>query len=129
MKMRGMRIDGGEGGICKLLKTSTDQMTAKDNAEARKTRRFAGTVPVHPSTIEIWSSCLPDYFGGEVMADIERISAQQTHAKAESNKALLVCAYDDEAKCRMVNLEGSISFASFKSRVNSLPKSQEIIFY
>jgi hypothetical protein len=29
----------------------------------------------------------------------------------------------------MVNLEGSVSFASFKSRVNSLPKSQEIIFY
>ena len=67
--------------------------------------------------------------GGGAMADIERISAQQTHAKAESNQALLVCAYDDEAKCRMVNLEGSISFASFKSRVNSLPKSQEIIFY
>jgi hypothetical protein len=63
------------------------------------------------------------------MADIERISAQQTHAKAESNQALLVCAYDDEAKCRKLNLEGSISFASFKSRVNSLAKSQEIIFY
>ena len=63
------------------------------------------------------------------MADIERISAQQTHTQAESNRALLVCAYEDEAKCRMVNLEGSVSFASFKSRVNSLPKSQEIIFY
>jgi hypothetical protein len=41
----------------------------------------------------------------------------------------LVCAYEDEAKCRMLNLDGSISFTSFKSRVNSLPKSQEIIFY
>jgi hypothetical protein len=63
------------------------------------------------------------------MADIERISVQQAHAKSKSNQALLVCAYEDEAKCRMVNLEGSVSFASFKSRVNSLPKSQEIIFY
>ena len=63
------------------------------------------------------------------MADIERISAQQAHTKAKSNQALLVCAYDDEAKCRMVNLEGSISFTSFKSRVQSLPKSQEVIFY
>jgi hypothetical protein len=63
------------------------------------------------------------------MADIERISAQQTHTRAESNQALLVCAYEDEAKCRMVNLEGSISFTSFKSRVNSLPMSQEVIFY
>jgi hypothetical protein len=63
------------------------------------------------------------------MADIDRISAQQANAKAKSNQALLVCAYEDEAKCRMVNLEGSISFTSFKSRVSSLPKSQEIIFY
>jgi hypothetical protein len=63
------------------------------------------------------------------MADIERISAQQANAKANSNRALLVCAYEDEAKCRMLNLEGSISFANFKSWVNSLPKSQEIIFY
>jgi hypothetical protein len=65
----------------------------------------------------------------EVMADVERISAQQAHTKAKSNQALLVCAYEDEAKCRMLNLDGSISFTSFKSRVNSLPKSQEIIFY
>jgi hypothetical protein len=70
-----------------------------------------------------------NYFGGNVMADIERINAQQAHTKIKSNQALLVCAYEDEAKCRMVNLEGSISFTTFKSRVNSLPKSQEIIFY
>ena len=61
------------------------------------------------------------------MADIKRISVQQAHAK--TNQALLVCAYEDEAKCRMLNLDGSISFTSFKSRVNSLSKSQEIIFY
>jgi hypothetical protein len=63
------------------------------------------------------------------MADIERISAEQTHAKVKSNQALLVCGYEDDAKCRMLNLEGSISFSNFKSRVGSLPKSQEIIFY
>jgi hypothetical protein len=63
------------------------------------------------------------------MADIQRISAQQAHAKTKANQALLVCAYEDEAKCRMLNLEGAISFTSFTSRVNSLPKSQEIIFY
>jgi hypothetical protein len=63
------------------------------------------------------------------MADIQRLDAQQAHTKAKSNQALLVCAYEDEAKCRMLNLDGSVSFANFKSRVNSLPKSQEIIFY
>jgi hypothetical protein len=63
------------------------------------------------------------------MAEIERISAQETHTKAKANQALLVCAYEDEAKCRMFNLDGSISFTSFKSRVNSLSKCQEVIFY
>ena len=63
------------------------------------------------------------------MADIERISAQLAHAKTKANQALLVCAYEDDAKCKMLNLEGSMSFTSFKSRVQSLPKSQEIIFY
>ena len=63
------------------------------------------------------------------MADIKRISVQQAHAKTDTKQGLLVCAYEDEAKCRMLNLEGSISFTNFKSRVGSLPKSQEIIFY
>jgi hypothetical protein len=63
------------------------------------------------------------------MADIERISAQQAHTKTKSNQALLVCAYDDEAKCRRLSLDGSISFASLQSRTASLPKTQEIIFY
>ena len=63
------------------------------------------------------------------MADIERISAQQAHTKTKSNQALLVCAYEDEAKCRAVNLEGSISLTSFQSKATSLPKSQEIIFF
>jgi hypothetical protein len=63
------------------------------------------------------------------MADIQRLDAQEARTKVKSNQALLVCAYEDEAKWRRFNLDGSISFASFKSRVNSLPKSQETIFY
>jgi hypothetical protein len=63
------------------------------------------------------------------MSDIERISVQQAHAKTKANQALLVCAYEDEAKCRMLNLEGSISFIKFQPRAASLPKTQEIIFY
>ena len=63
------------------------------------------------------------------MAEIQRISVQQAHAKTKANQALLVCAYEDEAKCKMFNLKGSISFTSFKSQAQSLAKSQEIIFY
>ena len=61
------------------------------------------------------------------MADIERISVKQAREKA--HQALLVCAYENEAKHRMFNLDGSISLANFRSRLASLPKTQEIIFY
>jgi hypothetical protein len=63
------------------------------------------------------------------MADIERIPVEEAHQKVHANHALLVCAYEDEAKCRKVNLEGSLSLTTFQSRVGSLPKTQEIIFY
>ena len=63
------------------------------------------------------------------MADIQRISVQQAHAKTKAKQALLVCAYEDEAKCQRLNLEGSISFTSLQSRTAALPKTQEIIFY
>lgn len=61
------------------------------------------------------------------MTEIKRISVQEARAKA--GQSLLVCAYDDEAKCKSVNLDGSISLAALRSRASSLPKSQEIIFY
>jgi hypothetical protein len=63
------------------------------------------------------------------MATIERIGVQDARRMTEAGQALLVCAYADEAKCRMVNLAGSVSLTNFESRVGSLPKSQEIIFY
>jgi len=63
------------------------------------------------------------------MADIERISVGDAHRKVAANQALLVCAYEDDAKCRMVNLEGSMSLTSFQSKAASLPKDQEIIFF
>ena len=61
------------------------------------------------------------------MADIERITAKQ--ARERIPEALLVCAYENEAKYRIFNLEGSISLANFRSRLASMPKTQEIIFY
>ena len=63
------------------------------------------------------------------MADVERISVEEAHRKVKANQALLVCAYEDEAKYRKLNLDGSISLGSFQSRVASLPKRQGLIFY
>ena len=61
------------------------------------------------------------------MPDIGRISVKQARGKA--HQALLVCAYENEVKRRMFNLDGLISLANFRSRLASLPKMQEIIFY
>lgn len=63
------------------------------------------------------------------MADIVRVGVEEACRKVTAGQALLVCAYEDEAKCRMLNLDGSISLSTFESRVGSLPKSREIIFY
>ena len=63
------------------------------------------------------------------MEKIERINVVEAHTKVAANEALLVCAYEDEAKCRVLNLDGSISLTSFQSKAASLPKSQEIIFF
>jgi len=63
------------------------------------------------------------------MADIERISVDDARRKVTAHEALLVCAYEDDAKCRMVNLDGSISLTSFQAQAASLPKNQEIIFF
>ena len=63
------------------------------------------------------------------MADVERISAEEAYKRVKTGQALLVCAYEDEDKCRRLNLDGSISFTTLQSRAASLPKNQEIIFY
>jgi hypothetical protein len=63
------------------------------------------------------------------MADVSRIGVEEARRKVTAGGALLVCAYDDEEKCNKANLEGSISMGQFASRVATLPKEQEIIFY
>jgi hypothetical protein len=61
--------------------------------------------------------------------DIDRISVEEARRKVRANEALLVCAYEDEKKCRVLNLDGSISLTNFQARAASLPKNQEIIFF
>ena len=63
------------------------------------------------------------------MSNVERISVQEARKKTQANQALLVCAYEDDAKCKALDLEGSISFTDFQSKAASLPKNQEIIFF
>jgi hypothetical protein len=63
------------------------------------------------------------------MGQVERVSPQAIRHAIQSGNALLVCAYEDEEKCRKMNLEGSITLQEFRSRMPSLPKEKEIVLY
>ena len=63
------------------------------------------------------------------MAEIQRIDPEEARQHVRSGQALLVCAYEDEAKCGSMRLEGAITTGELKGRLGSLPKSQEIITY
>jgi len=42
---------------------------------------------------------------------------------------LLICAYDDEERCRSIRIPEAISFRELSDRKSSLSKEQELIFY
>lgn len=61
--------------------------------------------------------------------NVERIDVTTARQKVTAGQALLVCGYEDDAKCRKGRLEGSMPFARLEGLAPSLPKTQEIIFY
>jgi hypothetical protein len=62
-------------------------------------------------------------------AETARINPEEARRHLQSGDALLVCAYDDEEKCRKNHLEGAISMSEFRRQENQVPKEREIIFY
>jgi rhodanese-related sulfurtransferase len=65
----------------------------------------------------------------DMAADVDRIDVSTARAHAVQGTALLVCGYEDDAKCRKSRLEGSMPLAEFASRADTLPKDKEVIFY
>jgi hypothetical protein len=63
------------------------------------------------------------------MTEPKRVTPEEVRQKLKSGTALLVCAYEDEAKFKKMQLEGAISLNEFRSKLPSLPKDQEIVFY
>ena len=60
----------------------------------------------------------------------QRIDAEEVQRRVRhENGALLVCAYDDMQKCRDMEIEESIPYPEFKTRLESVPKSKEIVFF
>jgi rhodanese-related sulfurtransferase len=58
-----------------------------------------------------------------------RVKPQEAAGSIKKGQALLVCAYDSDEKFDMFHLDGAIPLSEFKSRLPSLPKEQEVIFY
>ncbi len=63
------------------------------------------------------------------MAEPKRVTAEEIHQRLKSGVALLVCAYEDDAKFKRLQLQGAISLNEFKSKLPSLAKDHEIVFY
>ncbi len=63
------------------------------------------------------------------MSEVERIDPDDARARVRSGQALLVCAYEDEARCAQMRLDGAISLRELEARAATLPREHEIIFY
>jgi len=63
------------------------------------------------------------------MSEPERVTAEEVYGKLKSGRTLLVCAYEDEMKFKAMQLKGAISLSEFRSKLSSLPKDHEIVFY
>lgn len=61
--------------------------------------------------------------------DTPRITPEEARTKVQHGDALLVCAYDDQEKCRDLHLEGAIDMQELQEKLPDLDKEQEIIFY
>jgi rhodanese-related sulfurtransferase len=63
------------------------------------------------------------------MTEVPRVTPEELYPKLRSGEALLVCAYEDDAKFRALRLAGAISLAEFQALRPTLPKDREIVFY
>jgi hypothetical protein len=64
------------------------------------------------------------------MPETIRVSPKYVRDRLLSGEdTLLVCAYDDEAKHRECDLEGSIGLSEFESNPSTIGKEREVVFY
>jgi len=63
------------------------------------------------------------------MSEIIRVPQEEARQKVLADQALLVCAYDDDAKFARYHLEGAIPLAALEAQIGKLSRDQEIIFY
>jgi hypothetical protein len=64
---------------------------------------------------------------GDSVANAERIDAERARERVRSGEALLVCAYDDEEKCRKFGLAEALTLAELQAR--DVARDREIVFF
>jgi hypothetical protein len=60
---------------------------------------------------------------------VERVGVEEARRRVGEGRAVLVCAYEDESKCRRLRLRGALTLGELQERLATLPRGQEIIFY
>ena len=64
------------------------------------------------------------------MPEATRVSPSYVWDKLHSSSdTLLVCAYEDAEKCRKFHLRGALDMQQFESRLLTIGKQREIVFY
>ena len=61
--------------------------------------------------------------------NVLRIAPAEARRRVQTGGALLVCAYEDDAKYQNLKLDGSMSLHELEKKLPSLTRDQEIIFY
>jgi hypothetical protein len=64
------------------------------------------------------------------MTEAPRVSPQYVRNRMQTGADMIVvCAYDDPAKCSKIKIQGSIDYLQLESRLGAVPKDKEIVFY
>ena len=65
------------------------------------------------------------------MDEARRTSAEEAQRRVESGQALLVCAYEDEARCQQLRIDHSLTMEELKRQLerDQASRDRELIFY
>jgi hypothetical protein len=63
------------------------------------------------------------------MNDDLRIDVDVAREHSAARRALLVCAYDDDEKCRKMRIKGALTMREFRKSKTRVDKRDEIILY
>ncbi len=58
------------------------------------------------------------------MGQAKRVDPGETRRKVEAGEALLVCAYDDEEKCRQLHLQGAMDLKELEEQTRGNPQGK-----